>query len=167
LISYSFVLLLYTKERWSLMEMKFRAFRPKPKDGHLASGNEPAPETETVRRVVDTPRLHLRRYVIEERPSGPGKFPIERQLGLCDGSKHVILKTTIRAKHPGVLVAVTYDEPEFCNENGKHGEGFSVSVLTIYERVAYLRARKMLPNPREWLRVLLQIFHHQDLSDVS
>ena len=147
------------------MEMKFRAFRPK--NGHTSPENETAQESEMVRRGPETPRQRLRKYVVEERPNGPGKFPIKRRLGICYGNKDLILETEITPRHPGVSVAVRYEDPELCNENGRHGEEFSVSVLTIYERVAFMRAGKMLPDLREWIRVLLQPFHGQDLSDVS
>lgn len=148
-------------------ELRFKAF--KPINGNSSQEAEQKRDAEPVSRHADTPRFRLRRFIVEERPNGAYKFPINRRLGICYESKHYIMDSLIVFTDPGVGVTVHCDPHGPCIEaREQHGEHFPISVLTLQERVAFKRAVGIWLTPSEWIESLLQGmgFRRQTLSDV-
>jgi hypothetical protein len=101
--------------------------------------------------------MHLDQFIVEDRPNGPGKGPVDTYLHLCDEKYHYSIHTV-----KPVDESETDDPHIFCHVQGlcsgiddQHSKEFSEDSLPARERLA-LKTEAFAHSPS--IRKLVDLF---------
>jgi hypothetical protein len=140
---------------------KFRALAPVSP----APVSSPAPAGKTILPPRPKKRQRakqLERYIVEDRPNGPGTLPFDEHLHFCIGGQHLCLRKSFPVDEPE-------SEPPFisCHSQGpcsgiddNHSpEEFSESDLSARERIALKKeVYAHSPSFRKLVDLFVQVF---------